>query len=402
MRSSFMVVVAVALMSLWSVRQVWLVNAWSLQYTRHAFNVVAQKLAVKEPPVGHARAAFWLAHVALRSGNPALAENFIASQAAQSDPFAMRLMADARLAQGDFSGALAIWQQAGEVTLLMGVASQALRAGHLEEALMAYSAVWRLDTESGTLPLANFLFDNMQDYGRAEYVLRQSLVLFPNSISWPVWSHRLGDTLRVQKRWDEAVAAYKSTIIRNPDDWLAHIGLGWARYERGDGLQAVIREFQYAIDAPESQGGGHIAIAHVLTREMRFNEAEVWFVQALALNPDVQWWYVDRGNAARQAGNLALALEVYQKALVRFPDFSPIFYEMAYAYQLNKQPAQAITAIEQALVFMLPPEAFYYVRAGSIYEWVGDNNQALHAYCQALLIDSQNAVAYDGVQRLGK
>jgi len=99
---------------------------------------------------------------------------------------------------------------------------------------------------------------------------------------------------------------------------------------------------------------------------------------------------------------LNLALAVYQEVLARFPDYAYSYYEMAYAYQLNKQPVQAITAIEQALALMTPPNAGYYVRAGSIYEWVGDKNRALNAYRQALLIDPRNAAALEGVERLNK
>jgi len=395
-------VAAVALMGMSPARQAWQINAWSLQYTRHAFSPAAEQSPLTDPPAGHARAKFWQASVALQSGNPALAETLIASQAAQGDPLAMRLMGDVLATQGDFAGALAIWQKAGDVASLLRVASQAGQAGRLEDALMTYQAAWRLDKESGTLPLANFLLYSMKDYGAAESVLRQSLAALPNSRFWPLWSNRLGDALRAQKRWDEALTVYESTLVHSPDDWAAHIGLGWARYERGDGLQAAMDEFQKAINAPKSQGNGQLAIAQALTREKRFEEADTWFVQALALNPEQPWWYVSRGDTARQAGNLTLALAVYQEALARFPDLAYAYYEMAYTYQLNKQPAQAMTAIQRALTLMAPPEAYYYVRAGIIYEWAGDKNQALHAYRLALLIDPQNAAALEGVQRLGK
>jgi len=267
---------------------------------------------------------------------------------------------------------------------------------------MAYQAAWELDKESGTLPLVNFLLGSKQDYGAAENVLRQSLAALPNSKSWPLWSNRLGDALRAQKRWDEALTAYESTLVHSPDNWAAHIGVGWTRYDRGDGLQAAMSEFQKAINAPNSQGNGQFAIAQALTREKRFEEADAWFAQALALNPDAQWWYVSRGNAARQTRNLALELAIYQEALARFPDFAPVYYEIAYAYQLNEQPAQAMAAIERALALMTPPNAYYYVRAGSIYEWAGEESQALHAYRQALLIDPRNAAALEGVERLDK
>lgn len=399
---SLLAVVAVALMGLSPARQAWQINAWSLQYNRHALDPLAAQSTLTDPPAGHARAKFWQAKAALQSGNPALAETLIASQAAQSDPLAMRLMSDALAAQGDFAGALAIWQQAGDVASLLRVASQAGQAGRLEDALMAYQAAWRLDKESGTLPLVNFLLGSKPDYGMAENVLRQSLAALPNSRSWLAWSRRLGDALRAQKRWDEAITAYESVIIQAPDDWAAHIGLGWARYERGDSLQAAMSEFQGAINAPNSQGNGQLAIAQALTREKRFEEADAWFAQALALHPDNPGWYVARGNAARQAGNLALALAVYQEALTRFPDFGYAYYEIAQAYRLNEQSAQAIVAIERALALIAPPNAGYYARAGNIYEWAGDKNQALYAYRQALQIDPQNAEARKGVERLDK
>lgn len=400
----FLLAVAmIALMGFSPARQAWRINAWSLQYAQRAFSPPAeQSAALPDPPAGHARAVFWLASAALYlRGNPALAETLIAAQAAQGDPLAMRLMADALAAQGDFAGAVVILQQAGEVKALLQIASQAQLAGHLEDALMVYQAAWRLDPENGTLPLMYFLLDSKQDYKTAENVLRQALVAFPNSRTWPAWSNCLGDALRTQKRWDEAITAYESTLVHSPEDWAAHIGLGWTRYERGDGLQAAISEFQEAINAPESQGNGQYAIAQALTREKRYEEADAWFTQALALNP-YRWWFLQRGNAARQAGNLALALAVYQEAVALFPDFAPPYYEMAYAYQLNEQPAQAMTAIEQALALVTPPNAGYYVRAGGIYEWAGDKNQALHDYRQALLVDPHNAAALEGVERLNK
>jgi tetratricopeptide (TPR) repeat protein len=399
---SLTAIVAVALISMFSAYQAWLTNEWSVQYTRHSFSPTSNQPLLAVPPARHVRAAFWLASTALQSGNPALAEKLIVLQVAQGDQLAMHLMANALLAQDDFSGAVAMWQQARDVDLLLRAASQAQQAGRLDEALMAYEVACRLDSESGTLPLANFLIFNRQEYVKAENVLRQSLATLPNSRYRPDWFNRLGDALRGQKRWDEAVAIYETVIVQTPDNWDAHIGLGWAMYERGDGLQAAMSEFQEATNTPESQGNGQFAIAQVLRREKQYGEADAWFSKALALNPEAQWWYVERGDTAWQAGNLALAVVVYQETIARFPDFAFAYYQISYVYQLNQQPTQAIAAIEQALVLMAPPSAYYYARAGEIYEWIGNESQALYDYHQALLIDPQNAVAIESVKRLGK
>jgi tetratricopeptide (TPR) repeat protein len=391
-----------ALMSLSPACQAWLVNTWSVQYTHHVLRPEAKQSLLAVPSAGHARASLWLASDALRSGNPALAETLITLQAAQGDQLAMHLLADAFMAQGDFSGALATWQQAGDIVSLLQAASQAQQAGRPEDALLAYQAAWTLDPKSGTLPLVNFLIKSQKDYRTAEDILRKSLDSYPNSRDWSLWSNRLGDDLRSQGRWDDALKAYEKTIIRTPYDWAAYVGIGWIKYERGDGLQPAISEFQKVIDIPESNGNGQYAIAQVLTREKRFEEADVWFTQAIALDPKARGRYLTRANAARESGDLTLALAVYQETLKRFPDYTAAYYEIAYAYRLNKQPAQAISAIDGALLRMAPPDASYYARAGGIYEWAGDASRALEAYRQALRIDPQNAAALGGVERLEK
>ena len=57
-------------------------------------------------------------------------------------------------------------------------------------------------------------------------------------------------------------------------------------------------------------------------------------------------------------------------------------------------------AIEQALDLMETPNLWYYVQAGVLYEWVGDQTSALQAYRQALTIDPKNPAAAQGVARL--
>lgn len=47
---------------------------------------------------------------------------------------------------------------------------------------------------------------------------------------------------------------------------MIHIGLGWTRYERGDGLLAAMSEFQEVIKAPKSLGNGQLALAQALMR----------------------------------------------------------------------------------------------------------------------------------------
>jgi tetratricopeptide (TPR) repeat protein len=383
-----------------SVHQSWLNNVWSLQYSHHALNPQTGLSELANPPMEHTRADLWMASDAIRSGDPELAERLIAERAKQGDILAKKLFADALYAQDDISGALEIWQKIGDITTIKNVALQGQQAGNLDEALQAYETAWKMDVESVTLPLANILINYKQDYSRAEFVLKSAMESFPESRYWPIWSSRLGDMLRIQKRWDEAQVAYQDSLALAPDDLAAHIGLGWVYYERDDSLQKALNEFQFVISNPESKGLGQYTIGLVLTREKRYTEADVWLVQALAAYPDNCWFYVARGNAAREGGELALALGVYQDAINLCPDFAQVYHEIAYAYQLNEQSTQAMSASEQAVILNNPPNLYIYLRAGSIYEWGGDKGRALEAYRQTLLLDPSNTTALSGVQRL--
>jgi Tfp pilus assembly protein PilF len=311
-------------------------------------------------------------------------------------------MAEIRSKQGDFSGALAYWKQAGDVASLLQQALQAQQARQSEHALLAYTSAWELDQETITLPLADYLIDTLEDYPTAGDVLNRAMAARPNSRNWPLWSNRLGDVLRLQEHWDEAMAAYEGTLTRSPYDWAAYIGIGWTKYERGSGLQAAMEDFRKVTTIPDTQGNGEFAIAQVLTLEKRYEDADAWFQKAIPLYPEARGRYLARANAARQSGNLVLAIKVYQETIKKFPDYAIAYYEIAQAYRLNDQPEQATAAIEEAVARISPPSAAYYTRAGKIHEWAGEPAKALEAYRQALQIDPGNPEALKGVERLGK
>jgi tetratricopeptide (TPR) repeat protein len=373
-------------------------NIWSVRAAKTVLNGGGMPAA---PPAGDWLGRLWMGNLALQAGRPADAERWVSGLAQSGNPQALAILGWAYWDQGQPAQAIELWTKVKAVAFFEKAAKIADSHNQLALAEQAYRAELALDAARALFPLVDILTRQAKT-GEAISMLQTALEKDANPEQRAPWLLRLGDLLRGQQRWEEAISVYERIVDYDTTYWMAYIGLGWAKYERGDGFDEALREFQKAISIPESKGNGQFAIAEILTREKRFEEADAWFAQALALNPDAQWWYVARANAARQAGNLALALAIYQEALARFPDFAYMYYEIAYAYQLNEQPAQAIIAIQQALALMVPPNANYYVRAGGIYEWAGDKNRALNAYRQALLIDPQNAAALKGVERLDK
>lgn len=291
-----------------------------------------------------------------------------------------------------------LYRRLGNVLTYLSL--QSGKKERLDDARQSYLAAWKLDPKSSTLPLVNFLLDYQKDIPAAESVLRQAIANSPDEDSWFAWNNRLGDIYRSEKRWDEAVTVYENILTRDTQYWQAYIGLGWAKYERGDGLAAALVEFQKVIEIPESKGSGEFAIAQVLAREKQFQQAEEWYIKALMLNPDAKWWWVARANAMRDSGELSKAIEIYLIGIEKFPTFSNLYYEIAWAYKLNQQLAEAITNIEKAIELVETPNLWYYIRAGKIYEEMGEKEKALQAYKRALQIDPMNESALKGIERL--
>lgn len=376
------------------------VNAWSLEYLGRNMADGRAKETLPVPPEGHARAAVWLARGALVSGEPELALTILAPMAKSASLDVLRLRGQALAATGDFGGAVSAWLQARDFWSLMDAGRTAQDEGRGEDALLAFRSALNLDPEEAVLPMANFLWVHMNDIGGAEALLRLALVRQPSSRLRSVWLSRIGDALRAQDRWDEAENAYDQALRVNPDNWQAEIGLGWVFYAQSDDPQVAMAEFREAINAAPGRGEGYYAMGQLLSKEGRYGDADAFYQKAIEVDPAARWWYMARAEAARKMGELALALDIYKEVSTRFPEFAHAYYEMAWAYRLNEQPAEATQAIQSALVLMGDPTAAYYARAGQVYEWIGRTDLARNAYLKALSIDPENYSARQGLSRL--
>jgi len=208
---------------------------------------------------------------------------------------------------------------------------------------------------------------------------------------------RLGDRFRREGDFTQAAQIYRQ-LIQVGVAWRGYLGLGWVAYERDGDVEAAAQAFRQAIAADSARGDGYYAMGVLFNREKDYAAAETWFQQAVNHNPKASWWWLSLANAQRAQGKDATA--TYREIIRRFPDFAAGYYELAWQEHLLGAEEDAIQAIEQAIRLMQPPNAWYYVRAGQIYEAAGRPDQALEAYRQALNLQPGNTVAQQGVERL--
>jgi tetratricopeptide (TPR) repeat protein len=393
------ILIALAAISCWYLADGAIMNAWSIEYVR--FKQAGSDRSISEFPPNHIRSRLWLARDALRQGDPELAQELVVDIGEQGDVDALLIFGDSLVAQGEYDEAQDVFLRAGNIQRLLIFAELMQAAVSKEHGLAIYYQIYEVDPEEGTLPLANALwsYEGPGSQEQAVNLLRQSIEQYPFSVHRMRWALQLGDFLLEQSKLEEAEAVYR-LIIREYDTIHAYLGLGWILYGEGEGLDAAIAEFQKAVILFPENGEGYLAMGRVLVEEGRYEEADFWFAEAITREPDMNWWYLLRGNTARDAGNLDLAMNIYKETIALFPEWPPGYFEAAWAYRLNEQSEDSITMIETAIDLMDPPNVWYFVRAGLIYEWIEDYSAAFDAFTQASELDPSNTNSQNGLIRV--
>jgi tetratricopeptide (TPR) repeat protein len=265
----------------------------------------------------------------------------------------------------------------------------------------AYLAAFEL----GYTDSINVLVDIFAATGNDESliaILNQSLERFTEHQDRVLWWNLLGKEYLEQMDWESAIQVYEKAITEFPENPQLHVSLGQAYYDGGKGVEKAIDEVERAIELDPDIGIGYYALARILTREKRFEEADIWYERALEKIPGENWWRLARANAARSSGNLNLAKQEYLAIIERSQNFVSAHYELAWLYRLLEQKEPSIESIEQAIALTSVSKQEYYVRAGAIYEWAGDIEKALDAYRQALSLNPDNQTAKSKVEALSE
>lgn len=373
------------------------VNAWSVAYAILAMKGQPGLEVLPGPPKGHMRAPIWLAQEAVAQGSPQRALDLVAGLPESDLRDVLRIQGEAFFALGDDGKAVDAWERAGDYQSLAKAGSVAESKGAFDTAELAYRAGWKINPEMGTLPLANFLWHARGGPVAAEQVLRSSLSRYdPHNLNW---LRSLGLVLQAQSRWDEAIAVYQEALNESPHDLYSLYLIGLAYVSGKNDTARAQSIFEKMILLAPTKGDGYFAMGLLAAKQGEFDKADTWFIQAIARNPDNPEWWVVRGNTARDAMNVPFSLDIYNKAVQRFPDYALLYYEMARAYQLDNDRDLAINAIEKAQGYQTRPNAWYFVRAGKIYEWAGERAQARSEYLGALSVDPGNLSAHQAAEQ---
>jgi tetratricopeptide (TPR) repeat protein len=166
---------------------------------------------------------------------------------------------------------------AGLVNLLMDQREEALR--FWLKAVPLGRDVFELHFQAGKLLLES---DQPE---KAQPLLQQAAELKPESA---LVQRYLGDTFRVQRLLDDAVAPYKRALRLHPNDAHALSGLGRCYELKNENLDIALAFCQQSVDIKPDEGRFYLRLGRLLKKTGQYDQALQAFKQAAALGEDAR------------------------------------------------------------------------------------------------------------------
>ncbi|MCB5184100.1 tetratricopeptide repeat protein [Methylobacillus gramineus] len=238
------------------------------------------------------------------------------------------------------------------------------------------------------------LYNTGQLY-QAEVKARDLLKQYPSAL---VVYNVLGVSLEGQKKFEDAVQAYRKALAINPSISEMHFNLGAVLSQLGRDDEAIT-SYQRAIAISPGLAVAHFNLATLLQTRLLLDEAIQHYRQAVGIEPGFYEAYGSLGTALQQQGHLDDAIACYRQALA-ISDHALGHFNLATALRDHGGLEQAIAHYRQAIVLQ-PRYADAYNNMGEVFRDQGDMQQAVTCYQQALLITpGHQAAAFNMAQFL--
>ena len=182
-------------------------------------------------------------------------------------------------------------------------------------------------------------------YSDIETLWRTTLVKNPEC--WMAHTN-IGLVLFQKGQIDDAIAHYRSALQMQPDWWDAEYNLGTALAAKGQVDEAILH-CEKAVSMRPSDPDAQVSLGNLLLQKGRIDEAIAHYQKALALRPDFFLALYGLGRALLEKGELDSAIQVCRSALLLRPLDSDCHTTLAFALQEKGNPAEAIQHYEKAL-----------------------------------------------------
>ena len=266
-------------------------------------------------------------------------------------------------------------------------------------------------------------------YGEAEAYITKLLAENANDIQAKTY---LAEIHSAQYKLDGAEKEFNKILEKNPQNSMAHNGLGLVYYRRTTSSDMTFRgnmenyynkalqEFSLAVKNDPNFYQAYDNTGKILFDAGRLNDAEKYFKKALEIRPDYSKGvenygrvlfaknqidasidkyreairlnsknssaYCNLGEALIRKGDYSTAIKQLQTSLYLFPNSAPVHDLLGRAYELQGNEAAAISEYKKS--FLIKPEYLSpYLRLADVYRNRGDDEIAISELRNALSVN---------------
>jgi tetratricopeptide (TPR) repeat protein len=186
-------------------------------------------------------------------------------------------------------------------------------------------------------------------------------------------------------------ALWTYSLRMNADNWLAHINLGNALYNKGD-TGAAFNQYEAALMIRPDIAEVYYNIGYGLYRAGKLPNAIAFYQRALHFSPNYVSARMNLGAALDAEGKLTEAVDQYRRALQDDPDAEEVHNDLGVALTSMKQFPEAESELDKALAEDRGYADAHY-NLGNVYFATGRVPQAASEYETSLKLNPQNASA---------
>lgn len=267
------------------IRAAWANNTWSTKFVNFYYKEPASLSQLTHPPSTHIHGKLFLIQQALQQKNYDLALNYINPPVESSDQLAMDAYVAILYLQEDYTKALEIWGESGNVQILEQAALDLVNRGRQDLALLGYQTLYRVNPEKYASSFAVSL-KNQGDLDKALQIFQKSINEYPNSEFKHSWLRYSGDIYRAQKKFDEAKITYMEALKANPMDARSWRNLGLLYSSNFKNYEQAAICFEKMIEVEPDNSFGYFLLGQTHESAGLIKEAVKAYNTAIQLNPE--------------------------------------------------------------------------------------------------------------------
>ena len=155
-------------------------------------------------------------------------------------------------------------------------------------------------------------------------------------------------TWRQSTMYTDVETLWRTTINRNPDDWMAHNNLGTVLLKKGLADEAIVH-FRRVLEIKADDVGAEANLGNALLQKGYLDDAIAHYKAALEINPGDAKVHYNLGSALLHKGRLDEAIAQYQRALEINPGYAEVYNNLGIALFQKGQLNEAIAQYQKAL-----------------------------------------------------